>query len=66
MEIIVNGTKEDVAENAAISDVLTAYGHKASAVVVERNGDIVPREAFGTVRLTPGDRLEIVHFVGGG
>jgi len=35
-------------------------------VVVERNRDIVPRDAYGTTTLAEGDILEIVHFVGGG
>ncbi|MBQ9406456.1 MAG: sulfur carrier protein ThiS [Desulfovibrio sp.] len=66
MEVTINGATEHVAENATVADVLATYGHKATAVVVEHNGNIVPRETFASVRLTVGDRLEIVHFVGGG
>jgi thiamine biosynthesis protein ThiS len=35
-------------------------------VVVERNQDIVPREAYSATSIMEGDTLEIVHFVGGG
>jgi thiamine biosynthesis protein ThiS len=33
---------------------------------VERNQEIVPRSLYGQVFLGQGDRLEIVHFIGGG
>lgn len=35
-------------------------------VAVELNGDIVPRRRWPEVRLNNGDKLEVVHFVGGG
>jgi sulfur carrier protein len=35
-------------------------------VAVEHNGDIVKRDRFGEVLLADGDRLEIIHMVGGG
>ena len=66
MELIVNGAAEQAAEQTNVADFLTARGHDATAVVVERNGDIVPRDAFAVTTLMPGDRLEIVQFVGGG
>ena len=35
-------------------------------VAVERNEEIVPRSTYETIALESGDRLEIVHFIGGG
>jgi thiamine biosynthesis protein ThiS len=35
-------------------------------VAIEHNGNIVPRAEWTDARLADGDRLEIVHFVGGG
>jgi sulfur carrier protein len=35
-------------------------------IVVERNGDILRRDAYPGVQVEEGDRLELVHFVGGG
>lgn len=35
-------------------------------VAVELNGDIVPRQAYGQARLSTGDIIEIIHYVGGG
>ena len=39
---------------------------KQDRVAVELNRDIVPRDKWNTTELNEGDRLEIVHFVGGG
>ncbi|HKY07876.1 MAG TPA: sulfur carrier protein ThiS [Candidatus Binatia bacterium] len=39
---------------------------RPARVVIERNREIVPRDAYGAVSLVEGDSLEIVHFVGGG
>ena len=46
--------------------VLAARGHDTARGVVERNGEILPRERFAQTLLCGGDSLEIVHFVGGG
>jgi sulfur carrier protein len=43
-----------------------ARGLKTSLVAVEQNGSIVPRSEFATREVSEGDKLEIVHFVGGG
>ena len=49
-----------------LHDYLAAQGLQLDRIAVERNGDIVPRSVWREVHLAEGDRLEIVHFVGGG
>ena len=51
---------------ARVAELLAARGHDAKRVVVERNGEILPREHFSQTMLCEADNLEIVHFVGGG
>lgn len=66
MQLIVNGetrTFDDVTDVAALVSVL---GLNTKKVAVERNLEIVPRSAYGTTALMDGDRIEIVHFIGGG
>ncbi len=46
--------------------VVEALGLKADRVAVECNGEIAPRAEWGAMQVREGDRLEIVHFVGGG
>jgi thiamine biosynthesis protein ThiS len=49
-----------------VAAFLAGQGLDPDVVVVERNGEIVPRSRFGELRLVANDRLEVVHFVGGG
>ncbi len=51
---------------ATIADLVSELELAPEKVAVERNGEIVPRSMLGDARLADGDRLEIVHFVGGG
>ncbi len=64
--IEVNGEARQVPAGATVADLLALLALAAPKVAVERNEEIVPRSAWATTALAPGDRLEIVHFIGGG
>jgi len=64
--ITVNGEAREIAAGATVAALLAAIGLDTRKVAVERNEEIVPRSTYAEVALTPGDRLEIVHFIGGG
>ncbi len=66
MQIEVNGEPCEVEEGTTVGALLEALGLGGALVAVERNQDIVPRAEHPSTRVAPGDRLEIVHFVGGG
>lgn len=66
MDIILNGQPRALADCATIADLLDAEALGARRVAVEVNGAIVPRSAHGSHPLHPGDRVEIVHALGGG
>ena len=66
MQIHVNGHPETVDGAPALLAWLQAKGIDPAHVVVEVNREIVAREAFATRPVQPGDRLEILRFVGGG
>jgi thiazole synthase len=66
ISIVLNGEPRTLDEGVSVAELLAALALKAAQVAVERNLEIVPRSTFGSVRLADGDRLEIVHFVGGG
>lgn len=64
--ITVNGEERRAAAGDTVAALLRAIGLDTRKVAVERNEEIVPRSTYETVALAPGDRLEIVHFIGGG
>jgi sulfur carrier protein len=66
VEIRLNGEPRDVGDDISIVDLLQNLGLGERRVAVERNRDIVPRDLYATTRLTAGDEVEVVQFVGGG
>lgn len=66
LKIVVNGKPHDAADGLTIAALISDLGITAPRVAVERNMDIVDRERFDDTVLTEGDKVEIIHFVGGG
>jgi len=66
MRITINGEARELAGPMTVAALLAELGLDARKIALERNLEIVPRSAYGQVSVASGDRLEIVHFVGGG
>jgi sulfur carrier protein len=66
MRLIINGETRTFAEMSDIAALVAALKLDPRKVAVERNLEIVPRSTYAQAGLRDGDRIEIVHFVGGG
>jgi len=66
MEIWINGEERTVDEGRTVAELLRSLDLNPGLVVVERNREILDRARDGEVEVEAGDRLELVHFVGGG
>jgi thiamine biosynthesis protein ThiS len=70
MNLYINGETREFAESATgeftLALLVDKLGMKPDRVAVELNRDIAPRDRWAQTFLKDGDRLEIVHFVGGG
>lgn len=66
MDIILNGEPRAFATPATIIELLQAEGLAERRVAVEVNGAIVPRSRHAEQLLADGDKVEIVHALGGG
>lgn len=66
MKIQVNGELMELAEQTSIHGLLTQLDMTQGRVAVEVNADIVPRSLHQQHLLNDGDRVEIVHAIGGG
>jgi thiamine biosynthesis protein ThiS len=66
MTIVVNGEPKECADGLSLAEFITQLGLKADRVAVELNRQIAARNRWNEIALHEGDRLEIVHFVGGG
>ena len=71
MKLHINGNEGEYAPLAGessltIAGLISLLGMKSDRVAVELNRDVVPRDRWSETGLNEGDRLEVVHFVGGG
>ena len=66
MRLQINGEERVIPGAADVAALVAALGLDARKVAVERNLEIVPRSLYAVTGLCDGDRIEIVHFIGGG
>ena len=66
MDIVLNGERRSLTDPLTVLDLLRMEGLGERRVAVEVNGEIVPRGRHGDRALAEGDRIEIVHALGGG
>ena len=66
MIVVANGDEVEVADGASVADLLEQLGLGRRLIVVERNGEPVPRRELASTALADGDRLELVRAVAGG
>ncbi len=64
--IVANGSNKAVIVPCTVDDFLSTCGWRSTQVVVELNGNVLPKKAVGTTYLSEGDRLEIIQPVAGG
>jgi len=66
IRVIANGKSRDAGEGLTVADFILSLGSDPRYVVVELNGEALPRDRFGEMRLAQDDRIEVVRAVAGG
>lgn len=66
MEITVNGEPLQIGEGATASDLIGELGLAERRIALEINREVLPRSRQADHPLCPGDKVEIVHAIGGG
>jgi thiamine biosynthesis protein ThiS len=66
MKLQINGEQRDFPDGLTVASLVEHLAMKADRVAVELNLEIVPRANWVATHLKDSDKLEIVHFVGGG
>ncbi|MVX64043.1 sulfur carrier protein ThiS [Clostridium chromiireducens] len=64
--IKVNGQELETVNEISLEEFLVNKGYLVERVVVELNGDIIPKAQFNQTNIKDGDSLEVISFVGGG
>ena len=65
-KIIANGNQIEIGDSCSLADWLSKIGWKPTQVVIELNGEVVPRKKVNDVELKDGDNIEVVFPVAGG
>ena len=66
MNITLNGQQRQLPGAANINEIIARFCRQNTHVVAEVNGEIVQRSRWDLTVLKEGDRVELIHFVGGG
>ncbi len=66
MEIWINGEARNTPPGLTVATLLVELGLRGERVAIELNGEVIRKEQRAEKALAPGDRIEIVSFVGGG
>jgi len=69
LSVIINGqgrTFASLTQPTTLAELIAELNLKGDRIAVEHNGEIAPRTNWTDVAVNSGDRLEVVHFVGGG
>jgi sulfur carrier protein len=66
MKLQINGELREFTGPLTLSSLIERLGMKSDRIAIELNHEIAPRDRWLQITVTEGDRLEIVHFVGGG
>lgn len=66
MQIIVNGEQRDVKEGFTAEQLVDSMGISSGRIAMEVNLEIVPRSTYADYIFNAGDKIEVVHAVGGG
>ena len=66
MKVFVNGESRELSGTPSLADLITQLDLPATRIAVELNREVVRRNDWSGTMLNEDDRVEIVHFVGGG
>jgi sulfur carrier protein len=66
MQILLNGNPADIPGTLSARDLIERLELSGKRVALEVNGEIVPRSLQGDYRFKTGDKIEVIHAIGGG
>ena len=66
MNVIINGETKEIPEEINLSRLLELFDLPSERIAIELNKEVVRKKDWETIQVGDGDRLEVIHFVGGG
>ena len=66
MQILLNGEAREIISEMSLADLLTLFELPEKRIAVELNLDVIRRADWATTTVRTNDKVEVIHFVGGG
>ena len=66
LRVFINGESKEISGTPSLAELIDQLDLPAARIAIELNRDVVRRNDWSSTILQDGDRIEIVHFVGGG
>ncbi|HTK37468.1 MAG TPA: sulfur carrier protein ThiS [Pyrinomonadaceae bacterium] len=66
MTIIINGDTKEIPSDLSLDGVLEFFSLPSQRVAVELNKTVIPRREWSRTTVAESDKIEVIHFVGGG
>ncbi len=66
MKVLINGETKEIAEEINLAELLERFSLSAARVAVELNKEVVRKKDWNSITIRDADKIEIIHFVGGG
>ena len=66
VKILINGEEKDLPGSISVSDLLNRFELPSQRVAIELNKNVIRKGDWSETPVNDGDRIEVVHFVGGG
>ena len=66
MKVLINGETKEISNELNLSELLKHFSLPRERVAVELNKEVVRKKDWENIKIADGDKLEVIHFVGGG
>jgi sulfur carrier protein len=66
MKVFINGETKEIANEVNLSQLLKHFSMPQERIAVELNKEVVRKKDWETIKISDADKIEVIHFVGGG
>jgi sulfur carrier protein len=66
MKVLINGETKEISGELNLSELLKHFSLPQERIAIELNREVVRKKDWESIKVSDGDKLEVIHFVGGG
>ena len=66
MKVLINGESKEISDKFNLSELLKHFSLPQERIAIELNKEVVRKKDWENTKIFDGDKLEVIHFVGGG